>query len=129
MILVYGLKLNSMCCSWKERRRKLLEKDYPDIIRNWSSKSVDNLIARASQGNAWQADHIVPVFGGGGECDLINLRTLCTCCHQKVTSEQNNQRRRERQEAKRKQKSLGTLLIGKKKKQRKILDEDSEEDD
>jgi 5-methylcytosine-specific restriction endonuclease McrA len=25
-----------------------------------------------------QADHIVPVSGGGGECDLSNYQTLCT---------------------------------------------------
>ena len=30
----------------------------------------------------WDADHIVPVAEGGGECDLSNLRTLCLWCHQ-----------------------------------------------
>jgi 5-methylcytosine-specific restriction endonuclease McrA len=29
----------------------------------------------------WEADHIVPVVEGGGECDLSNLRTLCLRCH------------------------------------------------
>ncbi|HXK01293.1 MAG TPA: HNH endonuclease signature motif containing protein [Verrucomicrobiae bacterium] len=29
----------------------------------------------------WDADHIVPVFQGGGECDLANMRTLCLRCH------------------------------------------------
>ena len=37
-------------------------------------------------GQFWQADHIVPVCEGGGECDLTNLRTLCTMCHEKETS-------------------------------------------
>ena len=27
------------------------------------------------------ADHIVPVIEGGGECDLANIRTLCLRCH------------------------------------------------
>jgi 5-methylcytosine-specific restriction protein A len=29
----------------------------------------------------WDADHIVPVVEGGGECDLTNMRTLCLNCH------------------------------------------------
>jgi len=36
----------------------------------------------------WHADHIRPVWEGGGECDIDNLRTLCVLCHQKVTAEQ-----------------------------------------
>ncbi len=35
----------------------------------------------------WDADHIVPVAEGGGECDLANLRTLCLPCHRRVTEE------------------------------------------
>ena len=35
----------------------------------------------------WDADHIVPVVEGGGECDLANLRTLCLKCHRAVTAE------------------------------------------
>jgi 5-methylcytosine-specific restriction protein A len=35
----------------------------------------------------WDADHIVPVAEGGGECDLGNLRTLCIPCHRRVTQE------------------------------------------
>ena len=33
----------------------------------------------------WQADHILPVCEGGGECGLENLRTLCSPCHKKET--------------------------------------------
>lgn len=29
----------------------------------------------------WDADHVVPVARGGGECDLANMRTLCLKCH------------------------------------------------
>ena len=36
----------------------------------------------------WHADHITPVAHGGGECDIDNLRTLCTVCHRNVTAEQ-----------------------------------------
>jgi 5-methylcytosine-specific restriction protein A len=37
-------------------------------------------------GDRWQADHIVPVIEGGGECGLDNLRTLCTACHKRATA-------------------------------------------
>lgn len=35
----------------------------------------------------WDADHILPVAEGGGECDLSNLRTLCLKCHRSCTLE------------------------------------------
>jgi 5-methylcytosine-specific restriction protein A len=34
----------------------------------------------------WDADHIVPVAEGGGQCDLDNLRTLCLPCHREETA-------------------------------------------
>lgn len=33
----------------------------------------------------WDADHIVPVSEGGGNCTMANIRTLCVPCHQQVT--------------------------------------------
>src|SRR5216683_1186624 len=33
----------------------------------------------------WDADHILPVAEGGGQCDLDNLRTLCLLCHREAT--------------------------------------------
>jgi 5-methylcytosine-specific restriction enzyme A len=35
----------------------------------------------------WDADHIVAVVEGGGECDLSNIRTLCLKCHRTSTAE------------------------------------------
>jgi 5-methylcytosine-specific restriction enzyme A len=35
----------------------------------------------------WDADHILAVAEGGGECDLTNLRTLCLRCHRKATAD------------------------------------------
>ncbi len=49
-------------------------------LREWGLKTL----ARKS---LWDADHIVPVADGGGECDLANMRTLCLKCHRKVTLE------------------------------------------
>jgi len=35
----------------------------------------------------WDADHILPVSEGGGECDLTNIRTLCLKCHGRATAD------------------------------------------
>jgi len=35
----------------------------------------------------WDADHVLPVVEGGGECGIDNYRTLCTPCHKAVTRE------------------------------------------
>ena len=42
-------------------------------------------LRRMNRASLWDADHIVPVSEGGGECDLSNLRTLCLRCHRGVT--------------------------------------------
>jgi 5-methylcytosine-specific restriction endonuclease McrA len=34
----------------------------------------------------WDADHVLPVAEGGGECDLSNMRTLCLRCHREQTA-------------------------------------------
>jgi 5-methylcytosine-specific restriction endonuclease McrA len=44
----------------------------------------------------WDADHIVPVVEGGGECDLANMRTLCLKCHKLATAELRRRRRQAR---------------------------------
>jgi 5-methylcytosine-specific restriction endonuclease McrA len=41
----------------------------------------------------WEADHIVPVADGGGECGLENYRLLCRPCHVQVTLTWRAQRR------------------------------------
>ena len=51
------------------------------LLEVWGMRSVG---ARRS---LWDADHVLPVAEGGGECDLENLRTLCLCCHREVTAE------------------------------------------
>jgi len=35
----------------------------------------------------WDADHVLPVIEGGGECNLSNMRTLCLKCHRARTAE------------------------------------------
>ncbi len=42
--------------------------------------------ASVNRKSLWDADHIVPVVEGGGECDLSNMRTLCLRCHRQQTA-------------------------------------------
>ena len=44
-------------------------------------------LKRMNRRSLWDADHILPVVEGGGECDLGNLRTLCLICHRRQTLE------------------------------------------
>ncbi len=48
------------------------------LLERWGLKSV-------SRKTLWDADHIIPVVEGGGECDLENIRTLCLVCHRQQT--------------------------------------------
>ena len=47
-----------------------------------NAAAAERLARQALEGHAWQADHILPVYKGGGLCDLENMRTLCVPCHQ-----------------------------------------------
>jgi len=58
--------------------------------RDWSraKPAADDRAARRAWRAAkprWEADHIVPVADGGGECGLDNYRLLCRRCHVAVT--------------------------------------------
>ena len=50
------------------------------LLARWGLK-------RISRRTLWDADHIVPVVEGGGQCDLDNIRSLCLICHRRQTSE------------------------------------------
>lgn len=51
----------------------------------WEEKCRQLAIPLNRRRNLWDADHIVPVAEGGGECGLDNLRTVCLACHRAVT--------------------------------------------
>ncbi|XP_073224307.1 uncharacterized protein [Cicer arietinum] len=74
-----------------ERRQGYIEKVAPKIAKR--KKMLEKLVNDPSEGNAWHADHIVPVYKGGGECNLENMRTLCVACHHDVTAVQCVERR------------------------------------
>lgn len=59
-----------------------------EALTMWGLRSVG---ARRS---LWDADHVLPVAEGGGECDLDNLRTLCLLCHREATADLRRRLRR-----------------------------------
>ena len=63
--------INIKRARWQRRKLMLID---------WGLKSLNRR-------SLWDADHILPVVHGGGECDLDNIRTLCLKCHRKVTAE------------------------------------------
>jgi 5-methylcytosine-specific restriction enzyme A len=52
-----------------------------EALALWGLKTVQ---ARRS---LWDADHVLPVAEGGGQCDLDNIRTLCLPCHREATAD------------------------------------------
>ncbi|KAJ6761439.1 DNA ANNEALING HELICASE AND ENDONUCLEASE ZRANB3 FAMILY MEMBER [Salix koriyanagi] len=80
-----------------ERRREYIEEAAPNVASQ--KKLLDKLANNPCEGNAWHADHIVPVYRGGGECKLENMRTLCVACHSKVTAAQRAERCSTREKA------------------------------
>jgi len=56
-------------------------------IRQLFGKVLETLCLPANRSSYWDADHIVPVVEGGGQCGLDNIRTLCIDCHKQVTRE------------------------------------------
>jgi hypothetical protein len=62
-------------------RRDMRKLDYAarrKFLKEWR-------LSEGSRKSLWDADHIVPVAEGGGQCDLGNMRTLCLLCHRKAT--------------------------------------------
>lgn len=92
--------------SWRTRRARLLEESYPEFTSRLTKAQKNGLIDRALSGKAWQADHIVGVFEGGGRCTLANMWTLCTACHREVTAQQAARRKKERAALKKERKQL-----------------------
>ncbi|KAL0335549.1 UNVERIFIED_CONTAM: DNA annealing helicase and endonuclease ZRANB3 [Sesamum radiatum] len=92
-----------------EMRRAYIMKVAPNIAKR--DKQLEKLVHDPAEGNAWHADHIIPVYKGGGECKLENMRTLCVACHADVTTAQNAERRIARNKAKKQLKDTMTSLI------------------
>lgn len=65
--------------AWRSLRR-LRGASRLRVWRDWGLRP-------GSRKSLWDADHIVPVVEGGGECDLENIRTLCLKCHRAATGD------------------------------------------
>jgi hypothetical protein len=65
----------------------------PPAKRGWLRKQLEIDRRRRS---FWDADHILPVVEGGGECDLGNIRTLCLWCHREETGKLRDRLRSDR---------------------------------
>ncbi|ESQ40715.1 hypothetical protein EUTSA_v10012481mg [Eutrema salsugineum] len=80
-----------------EKRREYIKKVAPELFAR--KNLLETLVNDPTEGNAWHADHIIPVYRGGGECRLENMRTLCVACHADVTVGQCAERKLIRSEA------------------------------
>ena len=67
---------------WRERRARRLAELAPGFCARGFKAAAERLVGACLEGNAWHADHILPVYKGGGLCQIENLRTLCVPCHQ-----------------------------------------------
>nr|5MKW_A Chain A, DNA annealing helicase and endonuclease ZRANB3 [Homo sapiens]5MKW_B Chain B, DNA annealing helicase and endonuclease ZRANB3 [Homo sapiens] len=80
----------------KSQRKNLL-------YATWTSKlpleQLNEMIRNPGEGHFWQVDHIKPVYGGGGQCSLDNLQTLCTVCHKERTARQAKERSQVRRQS------------------------------
>ena len=52
------------------------------------SGRLRSMLTAPKEGDFWEADHVVAVADGGGECGLDNMQTLCTPCHAAKTKAQ-----------------------------------------
>ncbi|KQK15412.1 DNA annealing helicase and endonuclease ZRANB3 [Brachypodium distachyon] len=82
----------------KQNREAYIRNVAPNIANR--RKLLGKLVQEPTEGNAWHADHIIPVYKGGGECTLENMRTLCVACHAEVTKAQQKEQKKLRREAK-----------------------------
>ncbi|XP_028662380.2 DNA annealing helicase and endonuclease ZRANB3 [Erpetoichthys calabaricus] len=70
-------------------RKAILENTW---MARLSLTQLNEIIRNPTEGLFWQIDHIRPVYGGGGQCSLDNLQTLCTVCHKERTAKQAKER-------------------------------------
>ncbi|XP_076199213.1 DNA annealing helicase and endonuclease ZRANB3 isoform X3 [Aptenodytes patagonicus] len=73
----------------KSQRKKLLQSSW---MSHLPLGQLNEIVTNPTEGQFWQADHIKPVYSGGGQCSLENLQTLCTVCHRERTAKQAKER-------------------------------------
>jgi 5-methylcytosine-specific restriction enzyme A len=55
------------------------------LVNLWAPRKFPRIGRVWNLPHLWEADHIVAVVEGGGECELENYRTCCIPCHQAET--------------------------------------------
>ena len=90
---------NGICAECKQDTKKIARqakifknekkwKEYYDLLEKNNIPKNRKVWGRGFGGGLWDADHIVAVKDGGGDCGLDNIRTLCIQCHKTNTSMQ-----------------------------------------
>ena len=72
----------------KEIAKQLLElkgDELNEMMKEYNIHKKRKITPKRNGGGLWDADHIIPVKDGGGECGLDNIRTLCISCHKIIT--------------------------------------------
>ena len=64
-----------------------------DFLKEHSISLKRKIWIKKHGGGLWDADHIIPVKNGGGQCGLYNLRTLCIKCHKNETKILNSKKK------------------------------------
>lgn len=86
-------KCNLDCKAFQKKLQHLYTNDKAEYEKECKGLKVS--LTRL-YGTLWDADHIVPVCEGGGECGLDNVRTLCLWCHRQETNELLGKRAKDR---------------------------------
>jgi 5-methylcytosine-specific restriction endonuclease McrA len=70
--------IDTQACYFELKRARGAKRE--KLLSRWGLRKL-------TRKSLWDADHVLAVAEGGGECDLGNLRTLCLVCHRQKTSE------------------------------------------
>ena len=90
----------------RAKREAEIVRLHPAFAKRGASALLRRLARTANAGHAWECDHIIAVYEGGGECTVENAQTLCVLCHAQKTKAQAKMRANERAARKRCRPSL-----------------------
>ena len=72
----------------RSKRKSEIVKLHPGFGRRGAGALLNRLARTACAGHAWECDHILGVYQGGGMCTVENAQTLCVVCHAAKTKAQ-----------------------------------------
>lgn len=55
------------------------------FLKQYNINSTRKIWKYKNGGGLWDADHIIGVRNGGGQCSLDNIQTMCISCHKTKT--------------------------------------------